>query len=193
MAGESYAGKYLSWLGSTIVNKTNPAVKLGGIMFGNAWIYPLIQTQSYGTYLHDSMLLAFEDMQNGSSMIEEYKQYVIAENWNMSIALEEKILEYFLMMSNVTNIYNFRYSYELSDINSQHMVEYLNKREVQQALHVQDPIKYEECDNTNGVFEALLEDLEQDASYLLPHLSLQIPLLFYVSVFPFSFFSLIFH
>ena len=126
MAGESYAGKYLSWLGSLISNQTYPLVNLKGIMFGNAWVYPLIQTLSHPTFLVENMYSSKKKVGNVTLMLQQYEQLVNNKSWNASFALEEQIVKYLQNETNITNIYNVRYSYEVSDINSDRMTEYLN-------------------------------------------------------------------
>ena len=53
------------------------------------------------------------------------------------------------------------------------------EREVQRSLHIENQIEFKDCDLTGTVFESLSEDQEQDASFLLPQVSLKVPLLFY--------------
>ncbi|KAF7288067.1 hypothetical protein GWI33_000121 [Rhynchophorus ferrugineus] len=135
ISGESYAGKYIPAIGYTIL-KNNPSadlkINLQGLLIGNGLSDPINQV-FYSNLLYQ---LGLADKKN----VEAYNSYQsqIIENinnglYNQAVNIFNELFSYYTESTGLNNVYNYL---KQEDDDPVAWEDFLNTREVRQALHV---------------------------------------------------------
>jgi len=70
--GESYAGKYVPYLASYIVNQTNTTINLKGVGMGDGWTDPYYQAGSYGPFMYLNNRISSQQL---DKVLNQYKTF----------------------------------------------------------------------------------------------------------------------
>ncbi|EPY50276.1 serine carboxypeptidase [Schizosaccharomyces cryophilus OY26] len=193
IAGESYAGQYIPYVASKIVEKK--LAHLGGLAIGNGWIQPVSHYSTYlnylvekgrldlfseqGQYLHHSWadcMLAIDQMESGSGDVEKCENFL----YDIMFMVSDKPGKTCMNMYDIS----LESSYPLCGmdwpVDLENLTPYLSKPEVMEALHVNTTYvkEWEECSNdvANGYAR---EGLDSSAN-IIKDLTSKVPvMLFY--------------
>jgi carboxypeptidase D len=202
LAGESYAGVYIPYIASKILenNKKHQEatiskhhgdqvtvhVQLEGIMIGNGWIDPLTQYRSYIDYPYRMGLI---DTADKEKMEQQYKTCQTAYEESGRIISHDQCER---LAIDLTDYYKNKhrkcFNVYRVDLNSdscgatwplphtRYMKHYLNRLEVQQALHLKVRKKFVQC---SDLVSRTLETKEIASVTLLPDLAKHLDIVLY--------------
>lgn len=172
--GDSYAGKYIPWLASTILNTTT--FNLQGIGLGNAWVHPPRQAASYSEYLISKRLISQKAAKKASKLYEEYLQLWLAQRWEEALDVDNNLLSFLSTASGIYNTFNIEFpDADPYDDYFNALSSFLSDSAVRTAIHAGE----QEWQSGDIPYEALAADQEQSALFLFPHLLSRIPVLLY--------------
>lgn len=134
LAGESYAGKYLPQLASRLLANNNP-YHLQGMILGDPWINPKLQQQANIDYAYYHGLIDADDREQVSELYKQCaaeidKKFPSTRRANKVCS---KIQDFITERAGGINLVNIYTGEELDD---KSMVNYLNRGDVRQALHI---------------------------------------------------------
>ncbi|WBW74320.1 Golgi serine carboxypeptidase [Schizosaccharomyces osmophilus] len=193
IAGESYAGQYIPYVASRLIEKD--LARLGGLAIGNGWIQPISHYNTYlnylvekgkldlyseqGQYLHHAWadcMLALKQMESGSGDVEKCENFL----YDIMFMVSDKPGKTCMNMYDIS----LESSYPLCGMDwpmeLESLTPYLSKPEVLQALHVNTTYvkEWKECSNdvSNGYAR---EGIDSSAN-LIKDLASKVPvMLFY--------------
>lgn len=201
IAGESYAGQYIPYFADAIFKEKakNPNfhANLAGLLIGNGWVEPDIQSLSYVPFAMQNNLI-----EKTNSMLpkllsqHERCQNAINDRDNKEFEKSQcdKILDVFSKATRIINddtgsrgtCYNY-YDYRKQDVypacgtNWPEILpstnSYLNRQDVQQALNINHKKQWAECDeHTSSVFSPRKSAKSFE---LIPQLLTDVPIMFF--------------
>jgi len=177
--GESYAGKYVPWLGSTILNNNKNSsfkINLKGLGIGDGWVNPYYQTGSYGPYLYRHNLINEAELEGANGLYETYKGWIDIGAYELATATGNLLLEGLMVEAGLGDPYDIRKPSDPTDPLSDLLQDYLNLPETRARLKVGDHT-WEACDS--APLFALLDDDARSAEFLFPEILKEIPVLLY--------------
>ncbi|CAG4997667.1 unnamed protein product [Parnassius apollo] len=136
VAGESYAGKYVPSLGVEIhkrMNKPGGDVNLQGFMIGNAYVDPAVILQIPRPFYHFG-LLGMEQMDMVKPLVDALAQEIAANNSIVAKTKWLNLISLLLVLTHQSHAYNFLQN----DLKLGKYVPYMNKPEIQKAIHVRN-------------------------------------------------------
>ncbi|KAK3996741.1 putative carboxypeptidase KEX1 precursor [Cladorrhinum sp. PSN332] len=195
IAGESYAGQYIPYIARAILDRNKKPVtykwNLAGLLIGNGWISPPEQYDAYLQFAYEKGLV-----QKGSDIASKLevqaricqKELAVGEpvvdNAQCERILQD-LLEYTQKKNNVcVNMYDVRLTDTYPSCGMswppdlEHVTPYLRKKEVTQALHINDNkvTGWVEC---NGQVSVQFRPTTKPSIYLLPDLLKEVPILLF--------------
>lgn len=196
MAGESYAGQWIPYVGKAILdhNKQNRAKpwKLGGLLIGNGWVSGPDQYISYIPFAYETGVMKVGSKADVAALAQQKK--CIAEldaggkdrvDVGTCEAIMQEILRNTQSSQGCVNMYDVRLhdSYPSCGMNwppdLANVTPYLRRKDVLQALHIDADKKtgWVECNSqVSGAFRA---KTSKPSRVLLPGLLEQIPILMF--------------
>eukprot|EP00928_Gymnodinium_smaydae_P091734 TRINITY_DN75473_c0_g1_i1.p1 TRINITY_DN75473_c0_g1~~TRINITY_DN75473_c0_g1_i1.p1 ORF type:complete len:581 (-),score=97.09 TRINITY_DN75473_c0_g1_i1:126-1868(-) len=181
LAGESYAGRYIPHFAHQIIAAGSP-FNLEGVMIGNGWTHPIVQSESFADFSASSGLISAQQKRDLDTLVAEcravYDQDPYSkETYNVCERIQTSIPD----LSGDTQIGKLNmYDVRLYDTTAggdwpwrtTGEVSYLNRADVQKALHVEHNLGWSEC--SDAVEEYLThEDMYptiDEFRTLLPHM-----------------------
>jgi len=177
--GESYAGKYVPWLGSTIlqnnINSTSK-INLQGIAIGNGWVNPFYQTVSYAPFLYRHNLISNLDLQGANALYDTYKGLIDIEAYTAATGFGNFLFDTLLLVSGVSDPYDIRKPSDPTDPLSNLLEKYLNLPQTRQKLNVGGHM-WTACAFAPNY--ALTSDEARSAEDIIPGILKEIPVLLY--------------
>lgn len=169
ITGESYAGKYIPFLGKYLDDMKNDEnvkkyINLKGVAIGNGFVYPINQYDSYVSFPYNNGLINDAQKQEIQVAMEKCKKIseagilfadsTVCEN---AMAIINKYVDRF-------NVYDIRKKCVGQGLcyNFDSITELFKKPEVIADLGIQDRLPYEMC--SDGPNTALIVDYNTDAS-----------------------------
>jgi len=177
--GESYAGKYIPWLGSTILqNNANAThkINLKGLGIGNGWVNPYYQTGSYGPFLYRHALINDVELEAAALAYETYKGLIDIGSYVPATAVANLLLETLMLEAGVNDPYDIRQPSDPTDPLSNLLETYLNLDSTRKKLNAGTQT-WQGC--ADGPYIALGSDEERSAEDLVPAILTQIPIMLY--------------
>ncbi|RUS27542.1 Alpha/Beta hydrolase protein [Jimgerdemannia flammicorona] len=183
LAGESYAGTYIPYIASKMMehSRVNTVVKynLKGLIIGNGWIADKEQYDAYYDFSVAKGLLTGDYMARAAERLDECHTQIQQEGPRIKHNICEQVLQivvdqsYDIRMKNETYpACGMEWPYELPAVTA-----YLRRPDVTNAIHAQKQrIGWVEC--AGGVSAALQDDESKPSSELLPGILEEIPVLF---------------
>lgn len=171
--GESYAGKYVSWLAYRIL--TNSTLHINGIGLGNAWVSPIHQTGSNGLYLYKNNKINFKQLLAYNITIKTFNSLIDNKNFIKANILDQALFSILCLQANITNYFNINSSFDISMGPYLAMLTWLNQTSTRQALGVAN------LTFSRGwpAYNALNDDEERSALIVLSKVLSKIPVLLY--------------
>lgn len=142
LAGESYAGKTLPQLAIRILKeKQRPKIQLQGLMVGDGWVNPRVQQAANIDYAYYHGLIDAKGREKVKRLYQACSREILKETPSSRQANHqcEKIQNYIQQQSGNLNLANISTGVEPSDAT---MVRYLNRIDVQHALHLEPHLKH---------------------------------------------------
>eukprot|EP01129_Flabellula_baltica_P008575 TRINITY_DN341_c0_g1_i1.p1 TRINITY_DN341_c0_g1~~TRINITY_DN341_c0_g1_i1.p1 ORF type:complete len:425 (+),score=75.17 TRINITY_DN341_c0_g1_i1:33-1277(+) len=177
--GESYAGKYLPWLGYTILEKNLNAdreILLQGVGIGNGWVNPYVQTGSYATFLLENGRINKLEAAAVYPLYEAYKGLIDIHAYTAADIIGNDILGILTELGGIGDVYDIRKKSDPTDPLNDVLTKWLNDPSVRKGFNVGD-VTWEGC--SNAPFFALMSDEEQSSNFLIPKILEKIPVLLY--------------
>eukprot|EP01102_Stenamoeba_stenopodia_P008363 TRINITY_DN2401_c0_g1_i2.p1 TRINITY_DN2401_c0_g1~~TRINITY_DN2401_c0_g1_i2.p1 ORF type:complete len:446 (-),score=92.17 TRINITY_DN2401_c0_g1_i2:55-1359(-) len=165
--GESYAGKYVPYLASYIVNQTNTNINLKGVGMGDGWTDPYYQAGSYGPFMYLNNRISSEQLDKVLTKYKTFQELYNNGKISQAEALDNEMLNDMMIEGDAPNPYDIRYKRDPTNGPTSALTRYLNRAEVQTALYVSD-ITWSDCGN--APYNKLGNDEELSARFLFPHL-----------------------
>eukprot|EP01080_Neovahlkampfia_damariscottae_P011818 gene11818-5149_t len=179
LAGETYAGKYLSYFWDYYTNSQKELnLNLKGILLGNAMMSPKIQ---YSVYSDMSYYDGIVDYRTKVEMNDLYRTCLYdLENKNWMSAQQESCIPLFskkMIQSSDLSPYDLRVLYKDADY-AKPIRLYLDRTDVRTALNIHGSSVYHNCDNTT--FYGFIPEFHQDVpDHILPQMLSKTRVLFY--------------
>jgi carboxypeptidase C (cathepsin A) len=165
VAGESYAGKYVPYLASKIINESaSLPLPFQGIAMGNAWVSPLEQTSIYASQASALGLVDFNEKAVMEGMIQKCNQLVAQEEWLTAANVCDDVLNYIVNASGIVDEDDVRQFVNPHQFDL--VTQYLNLASTKKMYGVPDFVQWEVC--SDPVFQSLREDEMKDAKHLIP-------------------------
>lgn len=176
LSGESYAGKYVAELAAQI-NRHHSQMNLKGLLVGDGWVNPLVQQSSVAQYAYSHGLV------DKNTYHTVQKRYALCANAIKQGKSELKHANKLCMKVNGTvakasgvDRHDIR---TLAEIDYQPIIEYLNKPEVREAIHV-DPRVGRFTLFSEEVSQNMESEIQQSAAPIYEQLlNKKIPILIY--------------
>lgn len=137
IAGQSYAGKYIPQLAMRIisVHRVNQKINLKGILIGDGWVNPKIQQSCNAAFSYTHGLIDKNTQQQIRTIYRQCAKEIDKKfpSTHQAHRVCSKMQQVIRQKSGITNMANHYRNIEPKD---RLMVEYLNQKEVRDALHV---------------------------------------------------------
>lgn len=180
IAGESYAGKYVPWLASTILNNNNSAktkINLKGVAIGDGWTQPYYQAGSYAPFLYANNLINAVELDLASALYQGYKGLIDIKDYTAAEEVGNAMLNALVLAAGNVDVYDIRYhNGDPTDPLQASLTTYLNTPSVRQQMNAGNH-KWGAC--KMGPYIPLLNDMSRSAEFLVPRILKQIPVLLY--------------
>jgi len=178
--GESYAGKYVPWLTTTVItnNKIAPnKINLQGIGVGDGWVSPYYQAGSYAPFLYANNRIDYVELESSNVLYEAYKVLIDSGSYVTAQALGNTILETLVVAGGIGDVYDIRKASDPTDPLGVALGVYLNLPATRQKMNAGTQV-WTMCSTTP--YFALIDDLARSSEVLFPQiLAAQVPVLLY--------------
>eukprot|EP01102_Stenamoeba_stenopodia_P019147 TRINITY_DN713_c0_g1_i1.p1 TRINITY_DN713_c0_g1~~TRINITY_DN713_c0_g1_i1.p1 ORF type:complete len:447 (-),score=93.55 TRINITY_DN713_c0_g1_i1:92-1432(-) len=178
--GESYAGKYVPWLATTVLTNNNNAankINLRGIGVGDGWVDPEIQAGTYAPFLKEHGLIGAATEDASDLVYAAYKVLVEAHAFAEADVVGNALLELLVEAAGNVDVYDIRYKNgDPTDPLQAALGEVLNRPTVLQLLNATGQ-QWTAC--ANGPYFKLEGDIEQSSAPLFTDILAEIPVLLY--------------
>lgn len=171
LTGESYAGKYLPYIGLEINNRNlsgkEMRINLKGIAIGNGWMYPEIQTRDQIDYAY---MLGLVDTNQRDKAEAQYLKFVSdLRQSKMADAFTDgnAVSDMLVACGGGENIYDVR---SWSDAPLQPLQTYLSSSVVKECIHVPQDVNWAFSDAAGPVTDHLMNDLMASVISTFPKL-----------------------
>jgi carboxypeptidase C (cathepsin A) len=180
--GESYGGKYVPWLASTVLaNNASPKSKskinIKAIGIGNGWVEPYIQTGSYAPFLYRNGLLDEAGVLSADAVYEAYKGAIDAKLYDVAMVIGNDLLNGLMLASGVNDPYDIRKASDPTTPLADKLGRWLNNPSTKKLLNVSSEHSWGLCDT--APYFALLSDMDRASVLLLPTILQKIPVMLY--------------
>lgn len=180
--GESYGGKYVPYLASTVLaNNVNPKsgkkINLKAIGIGNGWVDPYVQTGSYGPFLFRHQLISQSELNSAAKTYKQYQQLINQGDYEQADQVGFGIMNTLMEAAGINDPYDIRKKSDPTTPLANKLASYLNKPATQKALKVASGVVWQLCDT--GPYYALEDDMERASVTLIPGILAQIPVMLY--------------
>jgi len=180
--GESYAGKYVPYLATTIIaNNANPSkgkpINMKAIGIGNGYVDPYVQTGSFAPYLYRHNLIGSVMLEVAAGIYQSYKAAIDAGLYEVAMIIGNDLLQALMTDAGVNDVYDIRQSDDPTTPLTDKLGRWLNSKATKQALNVSAGIKWGLCDT--GPYFALVDDMDRASVDLLPSILAKVPILLY--------------
>ncbi len=188
VTGESYAGKYVPYISTKIMNKNETCAKeerinLKGLAVGDGWMNPRMQVRAQLDYAFE---MSFVDTKQKAQLETIYLAFCSAldeKKIKLAATLGNYVCEATVRCGGKPFVYDVR---RWSDISIDLLRKYLDLPAVKQALHVPNQVQWVCSDDDGLVSEALIEDEMADMTFLFPPLLEKYQVLLYTGNFDMS-------
>jgi len=177
--GESYAGKYVPWLASTILTqnqKVPKKINLQGIGIGDGWVDPFYQVGSWAPFLLRNGLIDEAEVIVADGLYDTFKALISAHLYAEADPVGNFLLNGLMGVSGVGDPYDIRKSSDPTQPLQDALTTWLNLASTQSKLNAGNQ-PWQAC--ATGPYFALEGDMEQSSDFLLPNILTQIPVLLY--------------
>lgn len=162
IAGESYAGKYIPQLSMRILsgNQVNKEINLQGIIIGDGWVNPKVQQSSNAAFAYAHGLIDQSTFQEVTTLYHQCAEEIDKKTPSTRQANRvcSKMQDLIQKKSGGLNMANL---YRNEEPNDRFMVEYLNRKDVREVLHV--AVNAPQFSTFSGMVSDTLEIGEQDS------------------------------
>lgn len=180
IAGESYAGKYVPWLASTILNNNGNAktkINLKGIAIGDGWTQPYYQAGSYAPFLYANNLINSVELDLANTLYLGYKALIDVGDYTAAEDAGNSMLNALVLAAGNVDVYDIRYfNGDPTDPLQASLTTYLNTPSVRLQMNAGNH-KWGAC--KSGPYFPLLDDMARSAEFLIPRILKEIPVLLY--------------
>jgi len=177
--GESYAGKYVPYLASTIINKnknSNQKINLKGVAMGNGWVDPYDQTGSYAPYLYNHGLINYIELEFAVGVYQVFKGLIDLGQYSAADIIGNSLLNLLMTEAGVNDVYDIRQDSDPTDPYIDALDDYLNSDDAAKVLNISGH-SWEMC--SSGPYFALSGDIDRSSEILIPNILQNIPVLLY--------------
>lgn len=177
--GESYAGKYVPWLASTVLKQNQKApqkINLVAIGIGDGWVNPYYQSGSWAPFLYRNNLINEVELEVAAGIYDTYIGLLDAHAFEAADVVGNSLLNGLMTASGVGDPYDIRKDSDPTDPLQDALYTWLNLADTQQKLNASNQV-WQAC--ADGPYFALEGDIEQSSAFLLPNILTQIPVLLY--------------
>jgi len=180
--GESYGGKYVPWLASTVLKnnqspKSGKKINLKGIGIGNGWVDPYYQTASYGPFLYANSRINVVELDAAEAAYLAYAAAIDAGLYDVAMILGNDMLNALMAAAGVNDVYEIRQKSDPTIPFANKLQVFLNSAPARKALNVTSNVHWALCD-TSPYF-ALMGDIDRESVQLVPGILAKIPVLLY--------------
>jgi cathepsin A (carboxypeptidase C) len=178
--GESYGGKYVPWLASTVLkNNANSQnkINLKGIGIGNGWVDPYFQTGSYAPFLYRHGLIDTVELDVAMADYEAYKGAVDLGLYDVAANMGNILLNTLMATAGLNDPYDIRKASDPTTPLANTLGNWLNQPKTKALLNVTTGRTWGLCNM--GPYSALMSDIDQASITLLPGILMKIPVLLY--------------
>jgi len=180
--GESYAGKYIPWLGYTILaNNLNHTQKinLAALGIGDGYVNPLYIVGSWAPFLQRNNLLTEQQVTDANQTYAQFAQYIAQKDFEDADDVGNQLLDDLMSEAGVGDVYDIRKASDPTTPYSDALNQWLNDPDTITKLNATSSSGqgWQMC-NT-GPYMALSGDFEQSSAFLLPNILLTLPVLLY--------------
>jgi len=180
--GESYGGKYVPWLASTVLtNNANPKagkpINLKGIGMGNGWVSPYYQTGSYAPFLYRNGRIDFAELEAANAFYESFAAAIDMGFYDLANVLGNDLLNTLMLAAGVNDVYDIRQKSDPTTPFANKLTTFLNTATARKALNVSNNVQWGLCDS-NPYF-ALMSDIDMSSENLVPGILAKVPVLLY--------------
>jgi len=177
--GESYAGKYVPYLASTILDKNKNApnkINLKAIGIGNGWVDPYDQTGSYAPYLYDHGLINYIELEFAVGVYQLFKGLIDLGQYEIADIVGNNLLGLLMTEAGVNDVYDIRQDSDPTDPYIDALDDYLNSDAAAKVLNISGQ-SWEMC--SDAPYIALEGDIDRSSEVLIPNILKSIPVLLY--------------
>jgi carboxypeptidase C (cathepsin A) len=179
--GESYAGKYVPYLATTILQNNNSPknkkINLKGIAIGDGWVDPYIQTGSYAPFLYRHDLIGEVALEIAAADYDAYKGAVDAGLFSVAATIGNALLDGLMGDAGLGDPYDIRKGSDPTDPLANRLGNWLNQEKTKGLLNVSAKQEWGLCDT--GPYVALMSDIDRASINLLPSILAKIPVMLY--------------
>jgi carboxypeptidase C (cathepsin A) len=180
--GESYAGKYVPWLGSTVLAynsqpKSKTKINLKAIAMGNGWVEPYIQTGSYAPFLYRHGRISEVGLEVAAGVYESYKAAIDGGLYDVAMVIGNDMLNALMVEAGVNDVYDIRKASDPTTALADKLGRWLNQPATKKLLNVSNDRKWGLCDT--GPYFSLMSDMDRTSVLLFPGILAKIPILLY--------------
>lgn len=167
LAGESYAGKWLPYFSSRILNESAVyPISFGGMLLGNGWTWPLLQTQVYANQYYTLGFLSYTEKLQVEAMTSKCEYLVGAEQWAAAQVVCDNVVGYAVNASGGIDEDNLTiFGYQEDEIFAP-IEEFMNLPSTKRLFGVRDNAQWDLCAPVTN----LAADEMKDASHFLPQI-----------------------
>uniref|UniRef100_A0A6B2L691 Carboxypeptidase n=1 Tax=Arcella intermedia TaxID=1963864 RepID=A0A6B2L691_9EUKA len=180
ITGESYAGKYIPYIATTILQENSKGsrifnVPLVGVGIGNGWVHPILQNEYYVDYPYNLGLIGPRERELAKSYADALKDSILSEDWLKANDLSNTLENYVVGASGIVED-NVGYDVDPIAPYAIALDTYLNSEAVKKAIGVGN-LTWQFV--SMPVYTALDADEQQSSRHLLPNLIDNIRVLIY--------------
>jgi vitellogenic carboxypeptidase-like protein len=167
--GESYAGKYVPWLGYIIMQRNKAApnkINLQGLGVGDGWVNPYYQTGSNAPFLYNRGLIDFVELETADGIYEIYKEMIVLRQYEIAQDFGNALLGLLVFEAGNVDVYDIRYfNGDPTDPLQDALQDYLNEPAVRSKMNAGSQ-EWQAC--ASAPYFALLNDISRSSEYLFP-------------------------
>jgi carboxypeptidase C (cathepsin A) len=178
--GESYGGKYVPWLATTILTNNNSPksgkkINLKAIGIGNGWVDPYIQTGSYGPFLFRHQLINQQELNSASKTYKQFQNAVNQKNYQEALMIGSSLMNDLMSDAGLGDPYDIRKSSDPTVPFANKLSDWLNQASTKKQLKAKGT--WELCET--GPYYSLENDIDQASVTLLGGIIEKIPVMLY--------------
>jgi carboxypeptidase C (cathepsin A) len=180
--GESYGGKYVPWLASTILTnnqqpRSKTKINLKAIGIGNGWVDPYVQTGSYAPFLYANGRVDAAEVDASDAIYEGYKGAIDIGAYDVAMIIGNDLLNGLMAAAGVNDVYDIRKASDPTTPLADKLGRYLNNPSTKKALNVTSDRSWGLCDT--APYFALMSDIDRASVTLVPGILAKIPVMLY--------------
>jgi len=180
ISGESYAGKYIPSFAHYILEANKQAttkINLSGLLIGDGWVEPYVQTGSYAEFLFANKLINRAEYDTANATYQAYKILVDTGLTLIADDVGNLMLETLVQAAGGVDVYDIRYKgADPTDALGALLAKWLNTAAVREQLNAGNQ-SWTMCSTAPGF--ALIRDQEISTAVLFPDLLAAYPIINY--------------